>query len=78
MTKDLDRNKVIQCKKNGEIVTVFKSIAESLIDYAKNAPSWWGCMNCDYEAKVDEVPVPDDRLCLDCRTIVYNKNSGIA
>ena len=72
----LDGSEVIQCKEDGDIVTVFKGLAESLIDYANNAPVWWGCRNCDYEAKVNEVPVPDDRLCLDCRDSIYNRTEG--
>ena len=72
----LDGGEVIQCKEDGDIVIVFKGLAESLIDYANNAPVWWGCRNCDYEAKVNEVPVPDDRLCLDCRDSIYNRTEG--
>ena len=74
----LDGSEVIRCKEDGDIETVFKGLAKSLIDYANNAPVWWGCRNCDYEAEVNKVPVPDDRLCLDCRDSVYNKRGGIA
>ena len=37
---------------------------------------WWGCRNCDYEVKVDEVPRPEDGLCLSCRDLIMNRTEG--
>ena len=70
------QGKIFHIKKGGDTMeSAIKSIVESM----RNAPSWWGCRNCDYEEMVDKVPMPDDGLCLRCRDHVYNRtNRGVA
>ena len=61
-------NEPVHCKNKGDVSIVMKSIVQSMV----NAPVWWGCRNCNYEAEVNKVPRPDDGLCLKCRDIVMN------
>jgi hypothetical protein len=45
--------------------------------YEINASTYWGCMACDAEFIVDEIPPSDDRLCSQCRNDLYNSIIGL-
>tara|TARA_Y100001951_G_scaffold90922_1_gene84477 strand:+ start:235 stop:486 length:252 start_codon:yes stop_codon:yes gene_type:complete len=45
-------------------------IIGDIVEGMANAPVWWCCCNfplCDNEYPKDEVPMPADRVCADCR-----------
>ena len=65
----------VHCKEEGDVEVVMRSMVKAMV----NSPTWWGCRNvsvCDYEAMVDEVPMPDDGLCLSCRDLIMNRTKG--
>ena len=35
--------------------------------------SFWGCISCDDEFVAQDIPKPDDGLCLPCREIAFNQ-----
>ena len=62
---------VVHAKNDGDGGIIMKSIAKGMIE----SPVWWGCRDCEYEAEVLKVPMPDDGLCLKCRERIYNNTS---
>jgi len=71
----IDGSEPIHAKNDGDIKIAMKSIVESMSEVL-SGNGWWGCRNCDYEVEVDEVPRPDDGLCLNCRDLIMNRTEG--
>ena len=60
------------------VETPFKDENGDTVYWSINCGVYWGCRSCSDEFLVNEVPHPEDGLCLDCRLVLCQEDAGLS